>query len=455
MIKMHLGQAAQAVNGTVHGANIEFIGAHNDTRALQPGNLYIAIKGEQFDGHDFLDKAQAAGAVAALVTHHIDHALPQIVVADTQLAMGQLAKHWRQQFKIPFVGITGSVGKTTTRQMIGAIVSERGNTLISEGNKNNQFGVPLTLFRLGPEHKFAVIEMGADRPGDITYLTDIVQPQVAVITMVAPVHLEVKAGIGFGTIEGVLKEKTQIFSQLPENGTAILNADSPYYDYWHKLLTKQHQISFGMQKTADVYATDLVPNDHMQYEFTLHTPAGKQEIHLSSIGKHNVNNAVAASAAALALGFTLDEIQAGLAKVPVVERRMLRKKGINGAIVIDDSYNANVIATKAIIDMLADYKDKKRIMVFGDMRELGKISQEEHRKIGEHAKKMGIEYLLAYGPESKATVAAMGKNAEHFDSHEQLVAALQPLMNEHAIVVVKGSYGMHMDKIVQAIVEEN
>lgn len=452
---MRLGQAAQAVNGTVHGENIEFIGAHNDTRVLQPGNLYIAIKGEQFDGHDFLDKAQAAGAIAALVSRHIDHPLPQIVVTDTQLAMGQLAKYWRQQFKIPFVGITGSVGKTTTRQMIGAIVSERGNTLISEGNKNNQFGVPLTLFRLGPEHKFAVIEMGADRPGDITYLADIVRPQVAVITMVAPVHLEVQAGIGFGTIEGVLQEKTQIFSQLPENGTAILNADSPYYDYWHKHLAKHHQISFGMQNAADVYATDLSAHNEMQYRFTLHTPVGKQQIQLSSLGKHNVNNAVAASAAAVALGITLDEIQAGLANVPVVEQRMIRKKGLNGAIVIDDSYNANVIATKALVDMLGDYKDKKRILAFGDMRELGKISQEEHRKIGEHAKAVGIEYLLAYGPETKATVAAMGKNAEHFDSHEALIERLKPLMDEHTIVVVKGSLRMSMDKVVNAIVEGN
>lgn len=456
MIKLKLSTAAKALNAKFIGKDVTFIGAHNDTRELKEDNLFIAITGPNFDGHDFIESAKATGAAAVMVTREIDIDIPQLIVKDTTEAMGQLAKYWRDQFDIPFVGITGSVGKTTTRQMTGAILSQMGKTLISEGNKNNFYGVPLTLFRLGKEHHYAVIEMGADRPNDITYLVNIVRPQVATVTMVAPVHIEVKEGIGFGSVEGVLKEKTQIFSRLSENGIAVLNADSPYLDFWNKELSDHQRITFGLYDTADVTATDLRPNDIMQYEFTLHTPIGKQRVKLSSLGRHNVQNALCASAMAIAVGASLEDIRAGLANVPTVARRMISKKGYKGSTIIDDSYNANSVATHAVLDMLADYQDKKRIMVFGDMRELGNMSEQLHREIGEHAKETNLDYFFAYGPESRITVEAIDEPyAKHFKTHEELAAELKPLLDKNTIVVVKGSLGMHMNKVIELITEEN
>ncbi len=454
MIKMQLSQAAKALNVQFDGEDLEFVGAHNDTRVIEPGNLYFAIKGAHTDGHEFLAQAKQAGAVAAVVEQFVDSSLPQIIVADATLAMGQLAKYWREQFTIPIVGITGSVGKTTTRQMVGAILNEMGETLISEGNKNNFYGVPLTLFRLGPEHKFAVIEMGADRPGEITYLTNIVQPDVATVTMVAPVHIEVSHGIGFGSVDAVLKEKTQIFAQLPKHGIAVLNADSPYIDFWRETLAEQPQITFGLNYPANITAHELHPNDNMQYKFILNTPIGSDDITLSSLGRHNVINAVCASAIAIAVGASLDNIHQGLANVPTVARRMIRKVGVKGALVIDDSYNANVVATKAVLEMLADYEDKKRIMVLGDMRELGDMSKELHQEIGLHAKKLALQHFFAVGPETAATIAALDEPwAKHFDTHEALVAELKPLMDENTVVMVKGSLGSQMNKVVDPIVE--
>jgi UDP-N-acetylmuramoyl-tripeptide--D-alanyl-D-alanine ligase len=455
MITLKLSEIAHILGGQLIGIDTEIIGAHNDTRAIEPGNLYIAVKGENLDGHNFVAEAQKAGAVAALVEHKVNVAIPQVVIKDATIAMGELAKFWREQFAIPVIGITGSVGKTTTRQMVGAILNQLGSTLISEGNKNNFYGVPLTLFRLSADHKFAVIEMGADRPDDIHYLTQIVQPQVATITMVAPVHIEVKHGVGFGSISGVLNEKTQIFSQLSKNGVAVLNADSPYIDFWHEKLTEFKYITFAMHNAAEVTASNLQPNDAMQYQFTLHTPLGETDIQLSALGQHNVSNAICASAVAIAVGAGLDDIKLGLANVPTVARRMIQKRGIHGALIIDDSYNANSVATMAVLDMLNDYKNKKRIMVFGDMRELGAMSNELHSAVGEHAKNLAIDYFFAYGLESKATITAIAKpTAKHFASHEHLVAELKPLLDENTVVVVKGSLGMNMNKVVEQITEE-
>ncbi len=450
MIELKFSAAATILQGYLHGNDGQFRGAHNDTRQLQAGNLYIAIKGLHHDGHDFLLAAKEKGAVVALVQRYIDIDLPQIVVADTALAMAQLAKYWRQQFAIPFIGITGSAGKTTTRQMTGAILSQIGPTLISSGNHNNQFGVPLTLFHLHAEHQFAVIEMGADRPNDISYLVDIVQPQVAIITNVAAVHLQVSEAIGFGSLEGVFAEKSQIFSRLGTEGVAIINADDDFYPRWQKLLMDTKHMSFGLSPAADVTAYHLTHNADMQYNFDLHTPQGEVNVSLSSMGKHNVTNAVAAAAAALNVGAYLPAIKAGLENVPLVARRLNRFVGLKGSTLIDDSYNANVRSVPAVIEMLAQYPNK-RILVFGDMREIGPSSAEEHRKIGHVAKQAGIDYLFAYGKDSQYTVETFGDQGYFFTSHDDLIHAIKPLLDEKTTVAIKGSLSMKLNIIVEAL----
>jgi UDP-N-acetylmuramoyl-tripeptide--D-alanyl-D-alanine ligase len=451
MITLSLQKASEILRGTLVGKDAVFIGASNDTRHLQPGNLYIAIVGERVDGHDFLAEAINKGAIAALVSKAIDSELPQIVVQDTTVAMGELAKYWRAQFSIPVVGITGSCGKTTTSRMIGAILNEAGKTLVPEGNKNNQFGVPLTLFRLDDTYDYAVIEMGADRGGEIKYLANIVKPDVSVLTNVAPVHIEVSQGIGFGSIEGVYQEKTEIFRALDKQGIAIVNADDDYFPCWEKELSSHSFISFGYSDKADVTATDLHFNSDLHYNFTLCTPAGKIDINLSSLGKHNVLNALAASAVGLALNISLSQIQHALNQVPVVARRMIAHQLANNVTLIDDSYNSNVKSAKAVIDMMTDHAGIK-IAVLGDMKEIGAESLAFHQAVGHYAKKKGIDYLLTLGPEAIAMANAFGDNAGHYQDINDLLDALKPKLIAGCIVVVKGSLSMGMDRIVNALI---
>ncbi len=454
MIELNLHTAAEALQAELQGdGETIFSGVSIDSRTLIPGNLFVAIKGEKFDGHDYIGQVEEAGAIALLVHRPVKSYLPQIIVKDTFQALGQLAGFWRSRFKTPVVGITGSAGKTTTKQMLGAILSQAGNTLIPEGNKNNYYGVPLTLFRLSMDHAYAVIEMGADRPGEISYLTNIVRPDVAIITNVAAVHLQVEEGVGFGSVEGVFKEKSEIFSLLPENGVAVINADDHFFPAWEKNLKAKRRISFGLQHPADVYAVHLEPNSEMRYNFDLATPMGHTNLTLSSLGKHNVMNALAASSAAIALGIPLEDIKAGLEAVATVEKRLIRYPGKKGALIIDDSYNANVKSVPAVMEMLANFPGR-RIMIFGDMLQLGATSLEEHAKVGELAKQLGLNYFFAYGPDSQAAVQSFGEHAAHFDAHEDLVEAVLPLLNTDTVVVVKGSRGMKMENVVKGLRNE-
>lgn len=451
MITGELRQLIAPLSANIVGGSAVFTGVVIDSRKIRPGNIYVAIVGERLDGHDFAEQAVSAGAVALIVEQELPMDIPQLVVKESTLALGQLAHWWRQQFSISFVGITGSCGKTTTTRMVGAICSQQGVTLVPEGNLNNQFGVPLTLFGLSPEHQFAVIEMGANRKGDIRYLANIVQPDVSVVTNVAPVHLENEAGIGFGTIENVFAEKSEIFHALSTDGVAVVNADDAYYSTWQQLPVKQ--ISFGFDDTADVYATNLVANEQLQYQFTLHTPIGKAAIHLSSIGRHNVPNALAASAVALGLGLSLPQIQAGLANVPTVAQRMIRHQLANGTIVIDDSYNSNLRSAKAVLDMLAE-SSAESIAVLGDMLEMGAMSQSAHFEVGQYAKKLGIRHLLCYGNEAKYMAQGFGQPNDFFTDSTNLLERLKLLLSKDSMVVIKGSNGLGMHRIVEDLLED-
>jgi UDP-N-acetylmuramoyl-tripeptide--D-alanyl-D-alanine ligase len=452
MIKLSLSQACAMLGIPALDTELEFFGVSNDTRALQAGNLYIAIKGANFDGHAYLSQAKAAGAVAAVVSEPVDCDFPQLCVPDTTLAMGQLAQYWREKFTLPIVGITGSCGKTTTTRMMSAILSQCGSTLFPEGNKNNQWGVPQTLFKLQAEHEFAVIEMGADRGGEIRYLTGIVQPDVAILTNVAPVHIEVSDGVGFGSLEGVFNEKSQIFRGLPATGTAIVCADEAYFSRWQTLLADSKYLSFGYADTADVCAKNLRVNAQLQYQFELCTPAGNVEVQLSSLGRHNVVNALAASAAALALGVDLPTIAAGLANVPTASRRMIKHSTPEGATLIDDSYNSNLKSAKAVIDMLADHPGPS-IAVLGDMKEIGAQSAEFHREVGAYAKLKQIDHLFAFGEESIAMAQGFGDNAQHYLDVEPIAQAIKPLLSHDTLLVVKGSLSTGMDRIVNRLLK--
>ena len=452
MIKMSLELAQKILDAELIGSDLEFIGVQIDTRLLEAGNLFAALVGKQVDGHDFLEEAKAKGAVAALVSRRVNAKLPQLVVPDVTIALGKLAHYWREQFKLPVIGITGSCGKTTTTQMLGAICNSVAPSLTPTGNNNNELGVPLTLCRLSAEHKYAVIEMGAKRKGDINYLAHIVQPTIALITNIAPVHLEVPGSTGFETLDGVYLAKSEIYSNLPRNGSgvAIVNADDEFYPSWCQMLRSQKMITFGFHKDAQVTARNLAANADLQYSFDLVTLEGLIRVQLSSVGRHNVINALAAAAAALAAGIKLKYIAQGLANVPLMKRRMVRLEAKNDAILIDDSYNANLKSVKALIDMLAEHPGKK-MLVFGDMLEIGPQSPEFHRQVGEYAKKLGIDYLISFGKDAQYATKEFGKDAPHFDDYEKLVATVTPLLDKDVMVVVKGSLGMKMDRIVNAL----
>ena len=449
MIKLTLKQVAQLLNAQLIGTDAQFYGVSIDTRTLEKNNLYFAIAGAVADGYDFVVAAQQAGAAAVVVQRKVEIDLPQIIVPDTTLALGTLAHYWRLQFAIPIVGITGSCGETTTTQMTGAILSQMGTTLVPQGNRNNQWGVPLTLFRLQAQHKFAAIEMGADRPGEIKYLAAIVKPTVAIITNVAPVHLEVSKGVGFGSIDGVFQEKSEIFKALADSGTAIVNADDHFYSAWQRLLQQHKTISFGYQN-AEVTARNLTANEKMQYAFDLVTPQGEITVELSSLGRHNVMNALAASAAASALQIPLEKIKAGLANVPTVARRMIRLTAKKDAVLIDDSYNSNLKSASAVLEMLADHNGPT-IAILGDMREIGAQSANFHRQVGAYAKKLGIDHFYAYGEDAKMMAAGFGAEAHHFINADELVAHVLPHLTAKTLVIVKGSLSMKMDYIVKAL----
>jgi len=447
MITMPLKKLASILHAELMSAEDQvFEGISIDTRTLSPGNLFIAIRGEQFDGHTFAEKAVQMGAVAVLVEKPLKASFPQIIVKDTYEALGKIGSTWRAQFNFPFVGITGSNGKTTLKNMMAAILEEAAKPhqiLATKGNFNNHIGLPLTLCQLSEDQRFAVIEMGMNHLGEISYLTQLTKPNVAIITNAAEAHLE-----GVKDLKGVAIAKGEIFQGLSADGTAILNRDDNFYDYWNSLVEQKNKLTFGFLPEADVRAQ--VESTH---QVTILTPRGDFNIKLQLLGKHNVMNAMAATATSLALKIDFATIQKGLAKVLPEPGRMQPYFLTNGSLVINDTYNANPVSLLAAIDTLATYKGT-RILVLGDMRELGPHALEYHHDMGKKIREAGIDYLYTTGELTLATTDAFGKNAKHFKDKNELIATLSSLLQKDVVMLVKGSRSMKMETIIAAMVPE-
>jgi len=447
MIELTLNQVATALHAQFSGADAPFTGISTDTRQLTPGMLYVALRGQRFDGHQFLAQAQQQGAIAAIVEQPVTLPnFPTLQVENTLHALGELAKLWRQRFSIPLIALTGSNGKTTTKEMIHAIFAQQGLGLATQGNLNNEIGVPLTLFRLGAEHRHAVIEMGANHAGEIQYLTQIAQPTVAVITQCAPSHLE-----GFKSLDGVAHAKGEIFSGLRADGVAVINVDDNYNNLWQTLASPHRILTFGFAQSASVTATNI----HLTAsgsEFTLKTEKGDIQIQLPLLGKHNIMNALAASAAALACELPLTIVQAGLQIIQSVKGRLQPKTARNHNLLLDDTYNANPTSLHAALDVLMHYP-APRWLILGDMNELGQESAALHQQSGTLARKLGVEQLWTVGTMSKHAASSFGTHATHFDDHASLIAALQnELARQQGItLLIKGSRGMTMEQVVQAL----
>jgi len=445
MIELHLSEIAKPLDAQLFGTDVKFKGCQTDTRHLLPGNLFVALRGERLDGHDFVITAKQQGALALLVEQPVTCDLPMLRVKNTRQALLTLAHFWRQRFQLPLVAITGSNGKTTTKEMVRAIFAQSGPVLANPGNYNNEIGVPLTLFNLGPQHRYAVIEMGANHAGEIATLSHLAQPTVAVITQCAPAHLD-----GFQDLLGVAQAKGEIFTNLAAGGTAILNHDDNYAAWWRSQLSPHLNISsFALEQPADVTA-EQIRLHHNSSDFILHTPQGDLNIHLPLLGRHNILNALAASSCALAAGCSLASIQAGLQSMQPVKGRLQCHPGIHHTRLIDDTYNANPSSLQAALAILTNYPPPYWL-VLGDMKELGSQSDAFHQQAGEMARETGVAQLLAIGNMTRYTVASFGQGAHHFNNHNDLIQHLQQTLPSGATLLVKGSRGMQMEKVVHAL----
>lgn len=441
---MTLANAARVLNGSLRGVDAAFTGVSTDTRTLARGDLFVALVGPRFDGHAFIAEAASRGAVGALVSRDPgESAVPTVHVDDTRLALGRLAADWRRQFRIPLVAVTGSNGKTTVKNMIAAILNEGGPTLATQGNLNNDIGVPLTLLRLRAGDRHAVIEMGMNHPGEIDYLTRLARPSVALINNAAAAHLA-----GLGSVEAVARAKGEIFAGLADDGVAVINADDEYADLWRKLAARHRIMTFGLDQSADVTARYTLDADGSTVQ--LRTPQGEVTMRLPLLGRHNVMNALAAGSAALAAGASLADIQAGLEKLKAVSGRLEVKRGLNGARVLDDTYNANPGSLAAGVEVLKAASGE-RVLVLGDMGELGDAARGIHRRVGELARQLGIQRLYAVGELTREAVDAFGPGAEHFTSHEALIDKLNQVLRGDMTVLVKGSRLMKMERVVAGI----
>ena len=443
MMAMRLSEAAGVLEASYSGADVRFAGISTDTRTLAADNLFFALTGPRYDGHDYVDAAQARGAAAAAVSRPVSTTLPLLQVADTRHALGQLARHWRGRFDIPVVGITGSNGKTTVKEMITAILARRGAVLATRGNLNNDIGVPLTLAGLAPEHRSAVVEMGANHAGEIAYLTGLARPTVGIVTNAGPAHLE-----GFGSLEGVAHAKGELFAGLDRDAVAVINADDRFAAVWRELAQGRRMLSFGLLPGADVGADWQATAQGTA--LALRTPHGAVDVQLPLLGRHNVLNALGATAAALAAGASLDDVREGLEGLAGVAGRLQRKTRADGGLVIDDTYNANPASLRAAIDVLSAFPGE-RWLVLGDMGELGADAAALHAEIGVYARDAGIDRLFTLGEFSAQAARACGANAQACEDFDALLGALRRELHAGVTVLVKGSRYMGMERVVQAL----
>jgi UDP-N-acetylmuramoyl-tripeptide--D-alanyl-D-alanine ligase len=445
-----LGSFAQACGGRLIGGDAPYTEVMSDSRTLQSGQLFVALKGPNFNGRDFLTAALAAGAAGAVVDRAQPLALAQIVVADTQAALTRAANSWRASFNGPLIGVAGSNGKTTAKEMTAAILAAAGSCLATRGNLNNHIGVPLTLLRLTSEHRFAVIEMGANHPGEVAALVEVARPSIGLITNAGAEHLE-----GFGSLEGVARAEGEMVAGLPAAGTAVINADDEFAALWRGL-TRAHIVTFGVRERADFRASEVrteLAAHGIRTHFRLDSPAGSTGVELALAGAHNISNALAAAAAAGSAGATLTHIAAGLAAMRAVPGRLQFRRALSGAWVIDDSYNANPSSMRAAIEVLASLEGR-RWLALGDMAELGEHAIPAHTEIGEFARAAGIERLYATGELMQCAVDSFGAGAQWFPETDALTQVLGPALGSAGSAVrllIKGSRFNRLERVVDAL----
>ncbi|MDP6994201.1 MAG: UDP-N-acetylmuramoyl-tripeptide--D-alanyl-D-alanine ligase [Woeseiaceae bacterium] len=447
MMTSTLSNAAEYMHGTLHGEDVQFRGVSTDTRSLRAGELFVALHGPNFDGEAFLEQAASKKAAGAVISHSVDAGLSTIVVDDTLKALGDLGAAWRGQMPATVIGITGSNGKTTLKELLSSCLSMNAETLATHGNLNNEIGVPLMLLRMRESHRYAVIEMGANHHGEIGYLTSLAAPRVVAITNAAPAHLE-----GFGSVEGVAKAKSEILTGGPEPDFAVLNADDDYFEYWKEKVGGAQVVTFGLSADADFRASQISPTGE-GYEFTLHMPGKQMDVRLSLAGKHNVLNACAAAAIAHCLGVGEIQIREGLEAGAPVGGRLQPVESASGAILFDDSYNANPVSVQAAAEFLAA-QEGESWLVLGDMAELGGDAELLHAHTGWVIREAGISNLLATGPLSRKTVESFGEGGHWFETVGALNDALRQQISMGDVVLVKGSRSMGMERVVHALVDK-
>jgi len=451
-MKRTLRDAATAVGGQLIGEDRPFGAVSTDSRTLAPGTLFAALRGPTFDGRDFVTAAATRGAIGAIVERAVAHALPQIVVPDALRALQKLGQAWRAGFDVPVVAVGGSNGKTTAKEMTAAILSRMGLCMATHGNLNNHIGVPLTLMRLEASHRSAVIEMGANRIGDVAELVRLARPTVGLITNAGAEHLE-----GFGTLDGVAQGEGEMVSGLEPTATAVINADDAYAGYWRGVASARRILTFGMHASADFTAHDSkqsIERGEFLSRFTLRSPSGQHPITLKAGGAHNIGNALAAAAAASAAGASLEEIAQGLADFRAVAGRLQLKAGARDSWIIDDSYNANPSSVRAGLEVLRSLPGATWL-VLGDMAELGEFAEDSHAHMGAYARDCGIKRLFALGPQSSRAVETFGSGAEWFADADSLTRRLQAEIAPGVTVLVKGSRINRLERVVQALTGAN
>ncbi len=439
---LKLSELTGALNARLIAADATFDGVSIDSRAIKPGQLFIALTGPRFDGHDYLNDVASKGAVAALVEREVaDSALPQLLVKDTRQALGQLGAMNRAAFTNPVAAITGSSGKTTVKEMLASILRTRGPVLATRGNLNNDLGVPLTLLELAPEHTSAVIELGASRLGEIA----MTKPHVAVLNNAGTAHVG-----EFGGPEKIVEAKGEIIEGLEADGVAVLNLDDKAFGIWKARAAGRKVLTFALNNpSADFYASDLDRDARGCPAFNLHSPEGVERVQLNLLGTHNVTNAMAAAAAAHALGVSLFGIATGLGAVQPVKGRTVAQLASNGMRVIDDTYNANPTSMCAAVDILAGFSGRT-VLVLGDIGELGDWAEQGHRDVGEYARGK-VSALYAVGPLMAHAVNAFGPQAFHFSTQAELIKALGAEQDTNTTILIKGSRSAAMENIVAAL----
>jgi len=444
MIQMRLSELAQAIGARLHGSDREFSGVASDSRKVEAGQLFVALRGERVDGHDHVAEVAARAAAGAVVERVLDTAMSQLAVAHAEQALGEIARVWRARCRARVIGITGSNGKTTLKTLTHSILARAGRCQVNPGNLNNEIGLPLSLCALDAQAEFAVCEMGAGKPGDIAYLARIAAPQIGIVNNVGAAHLE-----RMGSMRGVAETKGTLYAALPSDGIAVINGEDEFADYFRSLAGKRAQISFALDRDADVRG-QILASEASSQRMVIDSMSGSLTITLPLPGRHNAMNALAATALALAAGASLDQVRLGLETATAISGRLVRKPLANGALLIDDSYNANPASMRAAIDTLRA-QPAPRWLVIGDMKELGDDTEALHRSVGAYARERGIERLYAVGALSRHACVGYGAGARHFEHQQDLIDALRAELVAGVTVLTKGSRSSAMDRVANAL----